>query len=530
MNPVKSLFTILFCLITIASFAQQQIPNQGLIAYYPFNYGQAEDASSNDNDGELIDGVSPARDRFGNNCSAMRFDGTGYISVPTSHSLESPKRELTLSVWFQLDRGSEYKGLQWVTALCKSDYSNETGSSPQYRLQATEYTVSLNTDFTEEIQQKWRYNKWYHYVLTYDGMTVKAFQNGQMIFEYYYSKKMDTSRRPLEIGRDLPGALEYFTGVLDDIRIYNRALNEREIQRLYKDETERDKPGDPCASPSIPSTQPPLTQLNRPRPEQEPSTSSNTPAMTDAPGYTVPNNPTPLNPQNDPAQSTDNSDDYPEVFINTSPQNNAPSTTPQASDNNQPSANSPSTSNIPNPNQGNNAPSNSIDRPPITSNGIPPSNDANTNTGNNAPVYTPPSNPNVYEGSEALNTAKLEKVIIGGDTVVFQQTVIVNSPDVYLYAYDHQKIDGDIVSININGYWVVEQLKLDAKRPSLKRHKLTLMPNVDNYLISKAWNVGRIPPNTLTVEIDDRVNPPVRVPIESEIGKSGAIKIIYQPQ
>ena len=117
MNPVKSLFTILFCLIAIVSFSQQQIPNQGLVAYYPFNQGQADDASPNGNDGDIIDGVSPTQDRFGNNCSAMRFDGTGYISVPTSRSLESPKKALTLSVWFMLDHGSEYKGLQWVTAL-----------------------------------------------------------------------------------------------------------------------------------------------------------------------------------------------------------------------------------------------------------------------------------------------------------------------------------------------------------------------------------------------------------------------------
>ncbi len=506
MNPVKSLFTILFCLCTFALFAQKhQIPSKGLVAYYPFNEGQTADDSGNRNDGRIVDGVTPTKDRFGNDCSAMQFDGTGYITVPTSRSLESPTDELTLSVWFKLNHGSEYKGLQWVTALCKSDRSKEHDDSPQYRLQATEYTVSLNTDFTEEIQQKWRYNKWYFYVLTYDGMTVKAYQNGNMIFEYYYSKKMDPSGMPLEIGRDLPGALEYFTGVLDDIRIYNRALSEREINLLYKDDSERNKPADPCgADPSSghPAPTPPLTRLNRPRPTPP----AQQPDLTDAPGYSIPNVPTTVDPQSDPTQTTppagDNQED-PEVFLNTSPQN---------------------TQTRPNNNGHTTRPSQNTTRPPVpsTSPDNAPAPQSNTTR--------PPVDPNVYEGSDVLNTAKLEEMVIGGDTVQFQQTVIVNSPDVYIYAYDHQKIDGDIVSININGYWVVEKFKLDAKKPTLKRHKLTLLPNVDNYLISKAWNVGRIPPNTLTVEIDDKVNPPVRIPIESEVGKSGAIKIIYQPK
>jgi hypothetical protein len=62
-----------------------------------------------------------------------------------------------------------------------------------------------------------------------------------------------------------------------------------------------------------------------------------------------------------------------------------------------------------------------------------------------------------------------------------------------------------------------------------KKAKLSVIPHQENYLISKAWNLGDIPPNTLTLEIDDGVGDPQVVTIESEIGKSGAIKIVYEP-
>jgi hypothetical protein len=37
---------------------------------------------------------------------------------------------------------------------------------------------------------------------------------------------------PLEMGRDIPGATEFLDGTLDEIRIYNRALSDRDVQRL----------------------------------------------------------------------------------------------------------------------------------------------------------------------------------------------------------------------------------------------------------------------------------------------------------
>ena len=147
---------------------------------------------------------------------------------------------------------------------------------------------------------------------------------------------------------------------------------------------------------------------------------------------------------------------------------------------------------------------------------------------------TPPIDPNKYEGTyppmrnPGANPG--EALIFKGDTVDFQKTITVGSPDIKIYPYDHQKEDGDIVSININGVWVVNKYRLKKKSGATGGVNMTLQPEAENYLISKAWNVGRIPPNTLTVEIQDGVNPPQIIPIESEKGRSGAIQIVYDPK
>ncbi len=56
----------------------------------------------------------------------------------------------------------------------------------------------------------------------------------------------------MEIGRDVPGNLEYFIGTMDDLRIYERSLSAREINQLYQDDTDEKLPK-PCNTPVTPN-------------------------------------------------------------------------------------------------------------------------------------------------------------------------------------------------------------------------------------------------------------------------------------
>jgi len=112
--------------------------------------------------------------------------------------------------------------------------------------------------------------------------------------------------------------------------------------------------------------------------------------------------------------------------------------------------------------------------------------------------------------------------------IKYQRTINVKSREVTIYPFDNEKEDGDIVSININGVWVRDHFALKNKKSSPNQDdliKCSLNPGDYNYFISRAWNVGSIAPNTLTIKIDDGVLVQ-EVLINSDVGLSGGIRIV----
>lgn len=363
----------------ILSFAQNPPDIQsGLIAYYAFN-GGTEDASTYQNHGKMQGGVNLCEDRFGNQCSAMEFNGQdGFISVKSSPSLNLPSKGLSISAWIKISPDSPYADLQWISICCKSNQKIEDAHNPHYRFQSTKVTVSLNTDLTEEFRHEIDFNAWYFYTLNYDGKTVKTYLNAKQIWEFDYQKELLPNHLPLEIGRDVPGKVEYFAGKMDDVRLYNRPLTESEIRLLYHDKTDKNQEASYCPD------------------------------------------------------------------VSTEPQN-------------------------------------------------------------------------------------IEKI----GRIDLQETIQVKSKQITVYLYDHKKEDGDIISLKFGDEWVLDKHKLENRKNRLKKNKslkLTLKPYQEYLLISKAWNLGKIPPNTLTLEIYDGINPqPQMATINSSIGVSGAIRLKYVP-
>lgn len=110
----------------------------------------------------------------------------------------------------------------------------------------------------------------------------------------------------------------------------------------------------------------------------------------------------------------------------------------------------------------------------------------------------------------------------------YQKTITVKNREITIYPYDNEKEDGDIVSININGVWVRDKYTLKIKKPSPNENdliKCLLNEGENNYFISRAWNLGTIPPNTLTIKIDDGVSIQ-EVMINAQLGMSGGIRIV----
>ncbi|MEQ1747511.1 MAG: LamG domain-containing protein, partial [Saprospiraceae bacterium] len=255
----KRFLPTLFCVLWVCSLTAQ-MPTSGLVAHYPFNRDLQKDStriydqSKYGNHGTVMGTAAYVPDRFGVPCSALWFDGSTYVTVPSSRSLKKPQSQLTIAVWFKLADGAHFFN-QWITICCKGDQATEAPDCPQYRMQATAQTVSINTEFTEEVIPQLKYDVWYFYAYTYDGSTVRAYLNGNQFYELDYSNQLEPNDMPLEIGRDQPGNLEHYYGAMDDLRLYDRALTGTELGQLYTDQSGANAP-DRCQLPKRPAPKP----------------------------------------------------------------------------------------------------------------------------------------------------------------------------------------------------------------------------------------------------------------------------------
>jgi len=98
------------------------------------------------------------------------------------------------------------------------------------------------------------------------------------------------------------------------------------------------------------------------------------------------------------------------------------------------------------------------------------------------------------QSKEVIKTlpSKLEKRKVA----ISQTTIEVKQKKLLLEIFDHRQEDGDIISLNFNGHWILEEKQL--KKSPLKI-VVELNDEGENYLILHAVNLGELPPNTIAV-------------------------------
>jgi len=72
-------------------------------------------------------------------------------------------------------------------------------------------------------------NAWTHVALTYDGTILRLHVNGTQVASRAATGAIQATTNPLWIGGNTPYG-EYFQGLIDEARVYNRALTQTDIQ------------------------------------------------------------------------------------------------------------------------------------------------------------------------------------------------------------------------------------------------------------------------------------------------------------
>jgi len=210
---------------------ESPLPITGLTAHYPFN-GGANDLSGKENHG-TINGAALTSDRYGLLSSAFSFDGENdSIVIPDSSSLHITQ-QISIAAWvFPTAQKTQEivrkgAGVNGPTAAPYSLALSGTGDIV--------FSLRPNLQFIQVRKTGYPLAVWLFLVGTYDGTTMKLYVNGNLESQTLVSGSLNENSSQLLIGTRLNLPADTFQGIIDDVRIYNRALTSEEIELLYSE-------------------------------------------------------------------------------------------------------------------------------------------------------------------------------------------------------------------------------------------------------------------------------------------------------
>jgi prepilin-type N-terminal cleavage/methylation domain-containing protein len=203
------------------------ILEEGLLGYWKFEEttgNQGFDSSENGNTASINNFDFSTQSVEGVRGNAADFDGATNSFLINSTGIGTG--DFSISVW--INKNSQ-------------DFSHDTiASSARFRFGPENGVDYLpKTDFnggsTGRIEFTQRsFNSWEHLVLVQEGLTTSAYLNGTFVENEILTTSV--SINDVEFGRDSLsgiGGVDYFDGIIDELRLYNRALVQDEITTLY---------------------------------------------------------------------------------------------------------------------------------------------------------------------------------------------------------------------------------------------------------------------------------------------------------
>jgi hypothetical protein len=206
-------------------------PEKGVViddqlAHYTFENNANDLVGSNDGESTNVVYLNS-----GNNGLAAQFNANSYIHFPS----EFDYRERTVSLWFKAIVVTDVLGIIYVcdnnfidNGLTILSVGNDISGAPQLSFNACSESVEI------AIQE----GQWYHAVITVDAGNYAFYLDGEKV------DNGDISDNTLHSANGESGALlgtsrtfdRFFTGQVDNMRVYDRVLSEEEVSAVYEDE------------------------------------------------------------------------------------------------------------------------------------------------------------------------------------------------------------------------------------------------------------------------------------------------------
>jgi hypothetical protein len=235
---VFSAFAVGLCLsVSFRAQVPSYVPTNGLVGWWPFN-GNANDESGNGNNG-TVNGATLTTDRFGNIGKAYSFDGVDDFNVFGDIQSLNNSNAFSVSVFFNYNNPPSLPN-DWYTVVADGSYADIDGwgiliKSDQILMRELDGFNGLILNYNFLI------NNWYHLTATCESDSIKLFINGQFIggnLNLQSNLTLNTSNF-FRVGNGTMNNVPpnshpyYFSGKIDDLGLWNRALTNQEITDLY---------------------------------------------------------------------------------------------------------------------------------------------------------------------------------------------------------------------------------------------------------------------------------------------------------
>jgi hypothetical protein len=209
---------------TAAPATPTPAPTDGLIAWWKFDEGSgtvANDSAGNGNNGKLVGSPQWVDGRAG---KALEFNGkTDYVDTLVDVQ-PGAMPSTTWTAWVYPMR-VKFHERQFIL----SDNTGKWARSIFVAADAARFGV-FTGDSHPWLAAPADVNQWQFVAVVYTSDNILFYRNGEA-YSWNHPPKGMTSDHPVQIGRN-PGFGGFYKGRVSDVRIYNRALSEAEIQAI----------------------------------------------------------------------------------------------------------------------------------------------------------------------------------------------------------------------------------------------------------------------------------------------------------
>jgi hypothetical protein len=251
MNHKLSMTCCVLVLLCASACSKRLAPRIGLVGEYLFK-GNSRDKSSYHNHGQVQRAVL-IKGHQGKSASAYEFNGVDqFITIPSSlQNNFKYGQDFSISLWVAIDQNQKDQGstLNDILRKWRGDtqgypfaivYYNHTAlDSLQNRFSFVRYDGSICRNSPQLFSAPAKGGKDFtHLVFVKEGDWLGMYQDKKLV-----AQTKDTTRPEADCGSHNNSEItigtrnnkvRFFTGAVDDLRIYNRALTKEEIALLFR--------------------------------------------------------------------------------------------------------------------------------------------------------------------------------------------------------------------------------------------------------------------------------------------------------